>query len=448
MVTGDTADVIERHGRIISTATRLAFYPLLVAGGEGAIVRDAEGREWIDVLASAAALNTGISHPAVVAAIQEQAARLPHYSAAYAFQQPMVELAEALAAKTPGGFDKRVAYGLSGGDSVDGAIKAARRFTGRQKIIGFHGSYHGTTYGALTLSSVNLDMRRGLGPFLPEVYHVPFPDTYHDPWRREPDAVGAACLAALDELLAGEVPAEEVAAVILEPIQGDSGVLVPPQSFLSGLKDRCERFGILFIVDEVQAGFGRTGEWFSIDHFGIEPDAVICGKAVSSGIPLSAIVARSEILSKWEPPAHTFSSGANLIGCAAALATIRIIEDERLVERARTLGDHLRAELESLGDNHDLIGDVRGKGLMLGIEIVSSRAQRTPAPTDTAKIAWRCWELGLLITFLRGNVLRVVPSLVITKDQLDSVVAILDQAISDVVAGRVSDESVAQLTGW
>jgi 4-aminobutyrate aminotransferase len=205
---------------------------------------------------------------------------------------------------------------------------------------------------------------------------------------------------------------------------------------------------MLFIVDEVQAGFGRTGEWFSIDHFGIEPDAVICGKAISSGIPLSALVARSEILGSWEPPAHTFSSGANLIGCVAALATIRVIEDEDLVERARTLGGHLRKELADLASRHDLIGDIRGEGLMLGVEIVSSRAERTPDPMATAKIAWRCWELGLLITFLRGNVLRLVPSLVITKDQLDTAISILDQAISDVVAGRVSDDAVAQLTGW
>jgi 4-aminobutyrate aminotransferase len=360
----------------------------------------------------------------------------------------MVALAEALVARTPGSFDKRVAYGLSGGDAVDGAIKACRKWTGRQKIIGFHGSYHGTTYGALTLSSVNLDMRRGLGPFLPEVYHIPFPDAYHDPWRRDPDAVGAAALAALDELFAGEVPAEEVAAIILEPIQGDSGVLVPPQSFMTGLAERCKRFGILLVADEVQAGFGRTGRWFSIEHFGIEPDGVICGKAISSGIPLSAFVARSEILESWQPPAHTFSSGANLIGCAAALATIEVIEQEGLVERARALGDHLRSRLAELATRHEWIGDIRGRGLMTGVELVLSRDDRTPAPTVTAKVAWRCWELGLLITFLRGNVLRLVPSLVISDEQIDRGIDILDQALDDVAHGRVPDEAVADLKGW
>lgn len=444
----DPGDLIERHARVISRATRLAFYPLIVAGGEGAIVRSSDGREWIDFLASAATLNTGIAHPAVVAAIREQADSLPHYNAAYVYHQPMVELAEALVARTPGRFEKRVAFGLSGGDSVEAAIKASRNWSGRQKVIGFNGSYHGSTYGALTLSSVNLDMRRGLGPFLPEIYHVPFPDPYHDPSRRTPDEVGSAALAALDQLFSTEVPPEEVAAIILEPIQGDSGVVVPPQSFMSGLKVRCDRHGILFIVDEIQTGFGRTGLWFAIEHFGIIPDGVICGKSISSGIPLSAFIARSEILEGWQAPAHTFSSGANPVSCAAALATIQVIESEGLVEQARTKGKQLRKAIAELADRHRLIGDIRGEGLMTGVELVISRDERTPAPTETAKVAWRCWELGLLVTFLRGNVLRLVPPLVITIEQIDQAVAILDRALNDVAGGRVPDDAIAQLKGW
>ena len=212
-------------------------------------------------------------------------------------------------------------------------------------------------------------------------------------------------------------------AIILEPIQGDSGILIPPQSFITGLKERCDQHGILFIVDEIQAGFGRTGRWFSIEHFGIEPDGVICGKAISSGIPLSAFVARSEILESWQAPAHTFSSGANPLGCAAALATIRVIEDEGLIERAHVLGELLRRSIAELATHHPLIGDIRGEGLMTGVELVASRSERTPAPQATAKVAWRCWELGLLVTFLHGNVLRLVPPLVITAEQIDSAVS-------------------------
>jgi len=441
-------DLLERHRAVISSATRLGFYPLVVAGGEGAIVRDRDGRQWIDFLASAAALNTGISHPVVVEAIRQQAAALPHYSAAYVYQEPMVELAEALVERVPGDGPQRVAFGLSGGDSIDGAIKAARHFTRRQKVIGFRGSYHGSTYGAISLSSVNLDMRRGMGPFLPEIHHAPFPDPYHDPWRRSPEDIGAAALADFDAMLANEVPGEDVAAVIMEPIQGDSGVLVPTRSFVQGIKERCERYGILFIVDEVQAGFGRTGRWFSIEHFGVVPDGVVCGKSISSGIPLSAFVARSDILDGWDAPAHTFSSVANLIGCAAALATIRVISDEGLVERARVNGEYLRGRLHEMAERHELIGDIRGEGLMTGAELVTSRETREPAKDITAKVAWRCWELGLLITFLRGNVLRMVPPLVIERSQLDDALDILDRALGEVARGEIPDDAIAGLKGW
>ncbi len=444
----DAARLIERHGAVVSTATRLGFYPLVVTGGRGARVRGADGRERIDFLASAAALATGINHPAVVAAVREQAGRLLHYSAAYVYHEPIVELSEMLTAVTPGKFPKRVAIGLSGGDAIDGVIKAARRFTGRQKIVGFDGSYHGTTYGALSLSSVNLDMRRGLGPFLPEIYHAPFPDRYHDPARRDDDAIGEAALAALDAMFSMRVPPDEVAAIVVEPIQGDSGILIPSRSFMQGLAERCRRNGIVLVADEVQTGAGRTGRWFAAEHFGIEPDAVVCGKAISSGVPLSAIVARAEILESWQAPAHTFSSGANPITCAAAIATIRVIQEEGLVERSRVLGERLRTACERLASTHRLIGEVRGRGLMVGVELVSDRETRAPALRETAKVAWRCWELGLLVTFLRGNVLRLVPPLVLTDAELDEALAIIDRALTDVEAGRVSDDAVAALKGW
>ncbi len=440
--------LISRHSQVISTATRLAFYPLVVTGGHGARLCDASGRERIDFLASAATLNVGIGHPAVVAAVQQQAERLLHYNAAYVYHEPMVELAEFLGRVTPGSFPKRVSFGLSGGDANDGVIKAARHFTGRQKIIAFQGSYHGTTYGALSLSSVNLDMRRGLGPFLPEIYHVPFPDVYHDPDRAGPDACGEKALAVLDELFATRVPPEEVAAVIIEPVQGDSGVLVPAVSFMQGLAERCRRHGILLVAEEVQTGIGRTGTWFAIEHFGVEPDVVICGKAISSGLPLSAIVARSEILAAWQPPAHTFSSGGNPVCAAAALATLRVVEQEGLVERSHVAGERLCAGLQALAGRHPLIGDVRGLGLMRGVELVQDRELRTPAVVETAKVCWRCWELGLLITFLRGNVLRIVPPLVITDQDIDEALTILDTALTDVAAGRVDDAAVSNLKGW
>lgn len=443
-----TDSVIKRHARVISTATRLSFYPLVVEGGDGAIVRGADGRERIDFLASAASLNVGLQHPRVVEAVQEQAGRLLHYNAAYVYHRPMVDLGERLVALTPGQMSKRVLFGLSGGDAIDGAIKAARHFTGRTKVIAFDGAYHGTTYGALSASSVSREMRAGLGPFLPEVYHTAFPDTYHDPMRRDPDGAGAGALEAFDALLATKVPAEEVALVIVEPIQGDSGVIVPAASFMRGLAERCRRYGILLAVDEVQTGIGRTGRWFASEHFELEPDLVVCGKGLASGMPLSAVVGRADVLGSWRAPAHTFSSGANPVSCAAALATIDVMEEEQLVDRSRRLGDHLTQRLGDLAQRHELIGDIRGRGLLVGAELVRDRGTREPAYGETAKVCWRSWQLGLLITFLRGNVLRMVPPLVISEAELDRAVLILDEALSDVALGKITDEEVEQLRGW
>jgi 4-aminobutyrate aminotransferase len=360
----------------------------------------------------------------------------------------MVELAERLAALTPGRGPKRVSFGLSGGDAVDGAIKAARHFTGRTKVIAFDGAYHGTTYGALSVSNVSRDMRAGLGPFLPETYHSTYPDQYHDPMRRDSESVGSSALARFDSLLATKVPPEEVAIVLVELIQGDSGVLVPPASFIHGLAQRCRDHGIVFAVDEVQTGFGRTGRWFASEHFGLEPDLVVCGKGLASGMPLSAIVARAEILDAWRAPAHTFSSGANPVCCAAALATLDVIDDEGLVERSRILGDFLVDRLNELATRHDLVGDIRGAGLMIGVELVRDRVRREPAYLETAKVCWRSWQRGLLVTFLRGNVLRLVPPLVISETQLDRAISILDESLTDVEQGNVSDEEVAQVSGW
>ena len=435
-VTGDVKtlngdSVIARHAEVISTATRLAFFPLVVTGGEGAMVRGADGCERIDFLASAASLNVGLQHPRVVEAVREQAGRLLHYNAAYVYHEPMVELAERLVSITPGSGPKRVSFGLSGGDAVDGAIKAARHFTGRPKVIAFEGAYHGTTYGALSASSVSHDMRAGLGPFLPEVYHSTFDD-----------------LGSLDALLSARVPAEEVAVVILEPIQGDSGVQIPSQEFMHGLAARCRETGMLLAVDEVQTGIGRTGRWFASEHFDLEPDIVICGKGLASGMPLSAIVARAEILARWHAPAHTFSSGANPVTCAAAIATLDVIRDEDLVTQSRELGNYLIDSLHRLARLHELIGRIRGYGLMVGAELVTDRDSPMPAYRETAKVCWRAWQLGLLITFLRGNVLRMVPPLVITKAQIDRAVAILDEALTDVERGAVSDDEVAQVRGW
>jgi len=443
-----TDQIIELDRTYLSPSMRIPFFPLAVRSGRGAEIEDWEGRRYLDFLSGAAIANVGHQHPRVVEAIQKQAAELVHYNAAYAYHRPLAEVAEALCRITPGNVHKRVALGLSGADANDGAIKLARAATGRQKIIAFLKSYHGSTYGALSLSAVSLPMRRRFGPFLPEIYHVPYPDPYRCPFAAGADDCAAACLDYLRTVLMNQVPAEEVAAVIIEPIQGDAGVVVPPQSFVDGLARLCRDHGILLIADEVQTGMGRTGRWFASEHFGLLPDAVIIGKAVASGMPLSALVARADLMEHWSAPGHVFSTAANPVCCAAALATIHVIEEEGLVERAEHMGAYLMGGLHELAGRYEVVGDVRGRGLLLGVDLVTDRRTRERARAISAKVSWRCWERGLFLTFFSGSVLRICPPLVITEEEIDRALSVLDDALRDVLAGRVPDSVLDHVKGW
>lgn len=440
--------IIDSDSEWLSPSIRLPFYPLVVKTGEGAELEDYDGRRYIDFLSMAAIMNTGHGHPRVVRAVQQQAAQLLHCNAAYAYHAPLAELTRRLARITPGDGAKKVAYGLSGGDANDGMIKLARAATGRQKVVAFLKSYHGNTYGALSLSAVSLPMRRGFGPLLPEVYHVPYPDCYRCPWGQRRESCHLECLKHFRETLDNLVPAEEVAAVVMEPIQGDAGVIEPPPAFVQGLVEICRANGILIVGEEVQTGMGRTGRWFASQHLGLQPDILVLGKALGSGLPISAIVARADLMDSWAAPGHVFCTAAGPIACAAAIATIEVIEAERLVERAEKLGEYLRDRLLALADKYAVIGQVRGRGLMLGVDLVSDRQTRERAREVTAKVAWRCFEQGLLITFFSGSVLRVCPPLVITREQVDRACDILDSALDDAVSGRVPDSVLENVKGW
>ena len=440
-----TEDIIHSDERFISPSIRIPFFPMAIRTGSGAEIEDWEGRRYIDFLSAAAIANVGHQHPRVVAAIREQAAELVHYNAAYGYHKPLADALSAIARIAPVSSPKRVALGLSGGDANDGAIKLARAATGRQKIIAFYRSYHGNTYGALSLSAVSLNMRRGFGPFLPEIYHVPYPDSYRSPHGVD---AGQAALDSLRLLLEGVVPGEEVAAVVWEPIQGDSGVLVPPQDFVDGLVEICRRYGILLVAEEVQTGMGRTGRWFACEHFGVMPDMTVMGKALGAGMPISALVARDDLMSHWGPPGHVFCTGQNPICCAAALAAIGVIETEGLLSRAQETGEYLATELRGMQERFEVIGDVRGKGLMLGVDLVVDRRTRERARAVTAKVSWRCWEKGLFLTFFSGSVLRICPPLVITRSQADRALVILEESLSDVLAGKVPDSVLSHVRGW
>ncbi|MBS7630202.1 aminotransferase class III-fold pyridoxal phosphate-dependent enzyme [Candidatus Bathyarchaeota archaeon] len=442
-------EVVERDRRIISQACRMAYYPFVIEKGEGSKVWDLDGNEYIDFLTGAAVNNIGHCHPEIVKAIREQSEKFIHNTLGYSFYELPVLLAEKLASLTPGSFRKRVAYSLSGSDANDGAIKLARSATGRQKIISFLGSYHGTTYGALTLTASALGLKKRLGPLLPEVYHVPYADCYRCYFGLEYPECGLHCIGFIESLFKILIPAEEVAAFVLEPIQGDAGVIIPPREFLREIKRLCEENGILYVDEEVQTGFGRSGKMFAIEHYGIEPDVLIVAKAIASGLPMGALISKSELMEEWIAPAHLFTAEANPIVCAASLATINVVEKERLPEKAEETGKRVMRRFEEMKERLEIIGDIRGKGLLIGIDLVKD-AKKTPARQEAMKTCYRAWERGLImISFGRfGNVLRIAPPLNISPEDLEKALDIIEESIIDVVEGRVSDSVLGEMSAW
>lgn len=436
-----TTGIIEKERELLSYTTRVPYYPLVVDEAKGIYVKDIDGNSFIDFLASAAVINTGHNHEKVVAAIKEQVDKFIHYTPAYMYHSPHTRLAEKLVEITPYTYKKRVAFGLSGSSSVDGAIKAARAYTGRNRIVSFLRAYHGTTVGSISVSGYNTMMRKGLGPLMPDVHFIPYPDSYRG-------RNGTECLDYFKELLETVLPAEEIAAVIYEPIQGDAGILVPEKEFFNELAEICHENGILMIADEVQTGFGRTGKLFASEHFDIEPDMIVLGKAMASGMPMSAVVARKEIFESWSAPAHFFNTAGNPVSCAAAIATIDIIKDEKLAENANYVGKYIICEFTKMTEKHPCIGDIRGLGLMIGVDIVKDRNTKERDVKTTAKICWRCWEKGLILAFFSGSVLRVEPPLIITMDEAKTAIKIIDEAISDVESGLVPDSVLDEIKGW
>jgi len=443
-------EIVERDRRVISQASRIAYYPLVVDRASGSKLWDVDGNEYIDFLSGAAVNNVGHCHPRVVEAIREQAGRLIHNTLGYTYYEVAVELAERLVKLTPGGFRKRVSFSLSGSDANDGAIKLARASTGRSKVVSFLGSYHGTTYGALTLSAITPRMRRRLGPLLPGIYHVPYPDCYRCYFALTYPECGLHCLEHIELMLDMVLPPDEVAAFILEPIQGDAGIVIPPDEFWPRLKRLCEEHGILFIDEEVQTGFARTGRMFAIEHWGVDPDALIVAKPIAAGLPMAAIIARAELMERWVAPAHLFTTEANPVACAAALAVLDIIEGENLPERAERLGEKALRRLREMMESYELIGDVRGRGLLIGVDLVRSRETREPARAEAMKVCWRAWERGLvMISFGRfGNVLRIAPPLTITEEELMEGLDIVEASIRDVSEGRVPDSVLEKMVAW
>jgi 4-aminobutyrate aminotransferase len=442
-------EVINRDKEVIAPFSRIPYYPFAIKRALGSIVEDMDGNKFIDFLSSAGALNTGHCHPKVVKAIKEQTDQFIMYTPVYMYHKPLVDLAQKLIKITPGSFLKKVAFGLSGSDANDGAIKLARAYTGRSKIISFIRSYHGSTFGAITLSGISTNMTRKIGPLLPEIYHMPFPDTYRNPLGGEnQEKVSRDCLNYIKYAFQNYLPPEEVAAVIIEPIQGDAGLVVPPLDYMLGLYKLCKENGILFISEEVQQGMGRTGKWFGIDHFDIEPDLVIMAKAIASGLPLSALVGKQEIMESLDAPAHLFTTAGNPISCAAALATIEVIEEEKLMENARELHNIALERFNVMKKKYPIIGDVRGIGLSIGVDLVKDHSSKERHREAAAKICYRAWQKGLLLSFFSNSVLRIQPPLVITKDELSEGINIIEESIIDLGKGLISNDILNVTKGW
>jgi 4-aminobutyrate aminotransferase len=420
--------IIEKDARLVSPSyTR--DYPLVIARGEGAMVEDVDGNVFLDCAAGIAVNSTGISHPDVVKAISEQAAKFIHMSGTDFYYEAQVRLAEQLASLVPIRGDVRSFFGNSGTEATEASIKLARYHTKRPNLIAFLGSFHGRSLGSLALTASKVVQRRGFGPMMPGVYHAPYPDVYR--FNGSADACAEASLAVIrDQILVHLVSADEVAAIVVEPIQGEGGYIAPPKAFLQGLRELTRQHGMLLVVDEVQSGMGRTGKMFASEHFGLEADIVNIAKGIASGLPLGVTCARADVMD-WPPGAHASTFGGNPVACAAALATIRLLR-EHLVKNAAAVGEHLFAGLRDLQDKYDVVGDVRGIGLMIGIELVRDRQTKERAVEERNALVQAMFRRGVLVLGAGRNAVRLAPPLVLSREQADVLLRILDEALADV----------------
>jgi 4-aminobutyrate aminotransferase len=419
--------IIERDARVVSPSyTRC--YPLVAKQGEGAIVEDVDGNRFLDFNAGIAVVAAGHCHPRVVQAIQAQAARLIHMSGTDFYYEGMVALAEKLAEIAPGDVDRRVSFGNSGAEAVEGSIKLARYTTGRDKLIAFYGSFHGRTMGALSLTARKSTQRARFGPLVPGVTHAPYPYCYRCPFGKEPEGCAVECVKFIEETLLKTVsPADETAAIVFEAVQGEGGYIVPPKKFFDELQRVAKQHGILLICDEVQSGMGRTGKMWAAEHFDLVPDIFAVAKGIASGLPLGATVARADLMN-WVPGAHASTFGGNPVSCAAALVTIALLE-ESLVENAARMGAYMMERLKTWPARHPNVGDVRGLGLMLGIELVRDQQTKEKASELRDRVVGLAFDRGLLVLGAGDNTIRLCPPLVITRDQCDYALDTLEECL-------------------
>jgi len=408
-------------------------YPLVAEKALGLWIDDPDGNTFLDFTAGIAVCATGHCHPKVVSAIKKQADKLIHMSGTDFYYTSQIALADKLASLVPGDGNNKVYFGNSGAEAVEAAFKLARWFTKRELNIAFFGAFHGRTMGALSLTASKVIQKRHYNPLIPGITHIPYAYCYRCPYNMSYPACGIECVRWVeDNLFRTTMPPEEVAAIFVEPIQGEGGYIVPPSEFHVELKKVAKKYGILYVVDEVQAGMGRTGKMFAMEHFGVEPDIMALAKGIASGMPLGAMVAKSDIM-VWEAGSHASTFGGNPISCSAALTTIELLEDE-LMENAQIRGEYMMDQLRNLKNSIECIGDVRGKGLMIGVELVKDRETKERAATWRNEVVLKAFEKGLLLLGCGENTIRFSPALTVSKEEIDVCLSIFEEVLLEVTS--------------
>jgi len=425
------AEVVRKTAEYLSPSIS-RFYPLVIESAHGSLVRDVDGNQFIDFSSGIAVLSTGSTHPKVVEAIRRQSEKFIHYSYTDFYYENVVELSEKLISMVPGNFPKMVYYGNSGAEAVEAAMKLTRNYTRRPIFLAHSGSFHGRTMGALSLTASKPIQRKGSLPLVPDTVHFPFPYCYRCPWKQTFPECDYYCVDYFKEqYLEKFVPVDEVAAYFFESIQGEGGYVVPPPDYFHKM-EFLRKEGVLFVSDEIQTGVGRTGKFLGIENFNVIPDVVTIAKGIASGLPLSAMVAKSEVMKSWKPGQHASTFGANPVAVEAALATLEIINSERLMENARRLGEKAVKRLLEWKEKYEIVGDVRGLGLFIGIEIVKNKRSKARGEEEAKKIMDYCFRHGALVIMAGRNTLRVIPPLNILEDELTEGLDMLEEGIAEV----------------
>ncbi|MEM4757277.1 MAG: aspartate aminotransferase family protein [Desulfurococcaceae archaeon] len=445
-------DILRLSNEVFPKCAFLKYYPLVIAKGRGSRVVDINGNEYIDFVSGAAVFNIGHLHRKIVEAVSRQLDKYLAYPMVYFYTEEPCLLAKKLIEITPGSFRKKVLFGFSGSDAMDLALMIARAYSGRRYIMAFKGSFHGSTYLSMSASGIYNEKIRNTFMLLNDVVLVEYPNPYRNPWGingyENPVDLSNMALNNIEKAL--RKLNEEIAVITLEAIQGDGGIVVPPKYFVQGLHKLAHEYGIVLLVDEVKTGIGRTGKWWAIQHFDVEPDIIVTGKALGGGMPISAVIGREEILDSLPPVGLSFTLSGHAVSVVSALATLEVIEKENMVERARVLGEYIYNRLSEIMSRSKIVGDVRGKGLLLGLEIVVDKSCKEPSKPMALKVIWSAWKRGviLLTVGVNGNVVRIAPPLNIPGEDVDKALETIESAVVDTEEGRIPDQVLEYMTGW